>query len=79
MKNIGTSPSCEGNDKGENAVLNTFDLYLDNIDESTVVPSETHREASPLDEELSQIRLPASFSMTLPISIHIENWLTQFF
>ncbi|GFN18586.1 ubiquitin family protein [Aspergillus tubingensis] len=62
MENIDTSPSCEGNDKGENAVLNTFDLYLDNIDESTVVPSETHREDSPLGEELSQIRLPASFN-----------------
>ncbi|PYH35130.1 uncharacterized protein BO87DRAFT_425211 [Aspergillus neoniger CBS 115656] len=39
MENIGTSPSCEGNDKGENAVLNTFDLYLDNIDETTVANS----------------------------------------
>lgn len=67
MEDIDTTPS-EGN-KGEDAVLNTFDLYLDNIDEATNVPSEKrHREESPLDEELAQIRLPASFSMTPPIN-----------
>lgn len=75
MEDIDTT-SSEGNNQGEDAVLNTFDLYLDNI-ESTVVPSETHREESPLDEELAQIRLPASFSMTPPISTFIENWLTH--
>ncbi|GKZ64442.1 hypothetical protein AnigIFM50267_003911 [Aspergillus niger] len=55
-----TDPA-EGEPRSEDAILNTFDLYLDSIDGAANVPGETHEDAAHIEEELAQIRLPASF------------------
>ena len=60
--------SAEGEPRSEDAILNTFDLYLDSIEGAANVSGETHEDATHIEEELARIRLPASFGIAPPIS-----------
>ncbi|RDH38327.1 hypothetical protein BDQ94DRAFT_165481 [Aspergillus welwitschiae] len=53
--------SAEGEPRSEDAIPNTFDLYLDSIEGAANVSGETHEDATHIEEELARIRLPASF------------------
>ncbi|GJP97330.1 ubiquitin family protein [Aspergillus niger] len=60
MEENRTNPAV-GDRGGEDAILNTFDLYLNSIDGAANVPGETHEDAAHIEEELARIGLPASF------------------
>ncbi|EHA18380.1 hypothetical protein ASPNIDRAFT_38013 [Aspergillus niger ATCC 1015] len=67
MEENRTNPAV-GDRGGEDAILNTFDLYLNSIDGAANVPGETHEDAAHIEEELARIGLPASFGIAPPIS-----------
>ncbi|GKZ53095.1 hypothetical protein AnigIFM49718_005674 [Aspergillus niger] len=58
----------EDEPRNEDAIINTFALYLDSIDGAANVPGETHEDAAHIEEELARIGLPASFGIAPPIS-----------